>query len=230
MGLQNSAKLQRVAEAQFQLIGSRCRRGEHNQLEGRDKLQVSTSPQIIESANSPITTDKPLKGKYDRRRFNGAHLRELNKKQKGGTKPLYLRQLCRSTSKRVLEEFERIASLADIYDQAWKTQDLWLCAKLQEDIRNRYFGKAFVSVNPDEDKGGGQWQDNRLQVAIQNLNIGQSGTKQLKGSKSQRNKGESLTIPPSKLLGTKATSDNGNYVTVTTTDGRGTSDDAGQPG
>lgn len=171
---------------------------------------------------------KPLKGKYDGR---GKYDRSKTKWATGikpGPKPQYLQRLSRNASSKVLEMYAAIASLEAIYREAWEKRDLRLCVEMQENAANRAYGKPYTATPPDNGKPG--WQDNRLQVAIQNLNIGQSGTKQLKGSKSQRNKGESLTIPPSKLLETKATSDKCIYVNQTTTDGQGTSDDAGQPG
>lgn len=196
---------------------------------------MSTAPQNIRelAANqsqiaAQMSADKPLKGKYDGRRNNGAHLRELNRKHKTGPIPLHANELSRRQAKKALDEFDAIATWTQIYNLAWEEKRLTELVRIRESVENRYFGKPYTATPPDNGKPG--WQDNRLQVAIQNLNIGQSGTKQLKGSKSQRNKGESLTIPPSKLLETKATSDNRNYVTVTTTDGQDTSDDAGQPG
>ena len=170
--------------------------------------------------DAPIPAKRMVR-KYDRRGAANRLKAETQRKRK----PFHEEHLSRNTAAKLF----RGLNLYEKFAQLLSTEDERLRFEVMRYLWDRLEGKPFMAKNPAENKVPA-WQDNRLQVAIQNLNIGQSGTKQLKGSKSQRNKGESLTIPPSKLLETKATSDNGNYVTVTTTDGASTSDDAGQPG
>ena len=163
---------------------------------------MSTVPQIQAPAKSKHSI--PLR-KYDGRSQNGRQPGQ----NKPGPKPLNLQRLCRTQAKKTLAEFDAIASYADVYRQAWATNQLDVCVRLRQNVENRLFGKPHTAVPPEDGKP--TWQDNRLQVAIENLVIAPSGKKQLKSAKSKRTDGEGLTTPPCKSLETKATSDNCHY-------------------
>src|SRR5690242_18117231 len=104
--------------------------------------------------------------KYDRRKYNG---RQPNQ-QKPGRKPLYLKQMSRCSAAKTLKAFEAIASLAQIYQRAWEKGNEALCAQLWLRCEDRIYGKPFTAENPEaKQKGSVFMQDNRLQIAIQNL-------------------------------------------------------------
>jgi hypothetical protein len=118
--------------------------------------------------------DKPLKGKYDGRRFNGRE----RKKGKSGPKPNIFLNLAERHCKEALTRFEAIATLAQIYEEAWNRKNLALCVQMRENAADRAYGRPFVSINPAEKPGSpALTQDNRLQLAIGQLNIGVSGKK-----------------------------------------------------
>ena len=90
-------------------------------------------------------------------------------KLKTGPKPKHVQTLSRNKSSKVIEQYNAIAGLADIYAQAWANKQLVLCVQMQEQARDRAFGRPFVAINPEERPQNQINQDNRLQVAIQNL-------------------------------------------------------------
>jgi hypothetical protein len=148
---------------------------------------VSTQAPISEIIPPQIPA-KPLKDKYDRRKrspkskaaiLGAAH----SNKQLG--RPNYVSQaLTLNSSVKALKQFELIASLACLYQAAWDKKDIALCVQMQEDARNRLFGKPFTAINPAEGKQSATLnQDNRLQVAIGTLIVGKNGKADAKQAK-----------------------------------------------
>ena len=166
---------------------------------------------------TPDLSCKPMTGKYDGRKNNGRY----QSKVKRGPKPFFEQHLAKNTAAKLFRNLNLYEKFAQLLDEP----DPKLRFEVMRYLWDRLEGKPFVAANPAISKPQG-FNDQRLQVAINELNIGISGTKALKGSKSKRIKGESLTTPPAKLLETKATSDNGNYVNGATVSGATTSDDA----
>ena len=104
--------------------------------------------------------------KYDRRKYNGRQPGQ----SKPGPKPLYLQHLSRNSAVKVLKAFDVVASWDEIYKAAWEKGDHALCASIRFRCEDRLYGKPFTAENPAaKGKGSPIFNDNRLQVAIQNL-------------------------------------------------------------
>lgn len=109
---------------------------------------------------------KPLKGKYDGR---GKYPRTAEM-MKPGPKPLRIRNLSQNEASRVSKEIDAIASPAQMFKAALEQNDLGLAWRIREDVRNRWLGKPYQAVNPEERaKAANILNDNRLQIAVQQL-------------------------------------------------------------
>ena len=104
--------------------------------------------------------------KYDRRKYNG----RSKSGNKPGRKPRYIKLLGRYKAGRVLEEFDSIASPQEIYAYLWEQKRIAEMIQMRQNAENRLMGKPFTAENPAaKGKGSPIFNDNRLQVAIQNL-------------------------------------------------------------
>lgn len=116
--------------------------------------------------NSDDVSPKSMKGKYDGRKNNGRYKSAV----KRGPKPVYLKHMSRSSAGKVLEQFDSIASWAEIYARAWESGKLESCIQMRLNAEYRLFGKPFVAENPEKVmKADALNQDSRLQDAIKQL-------------------------------------------------------------
>jgi hypothetical protein len=143
---------------------------------------------------TPENTAKVLKGKYDGRgKYDRSHLKGQTQ-SKPGPKPTFLKNLSRNSASKVLIAFDLIATLADIYREAWTRKNLALCVQMRENAADRLFGKPFTAINPAEVKTPQTViNDNRLQFAIQELIPGKAQSKK-RGSKAKQ-----VNAPPATL-------------------------------
>lgn len=133
---------------------------------------------------------KPLKGKYDGR---GKYPRNKITHRKPGPKPRYLRYLSRNSAISVLEQLDSIAAPAEIYTWLWEKKQVSAMIQMRTAVEDRAFGKPYVAQNPEvQQKAAALTQDNRLQVAIQQLNIANPLPKQIKLRKAKQLKAADL--------------------------------------
>jgi hypothetical protein len=117
--------------------------------------------------NASDLQPKPMKGKYDGRKRNGAHRAAPNNR---GRKPRWLRHLGRNDALKVLDEFDAIAHASEIYAAAWAKGNHSLCFEMRKYADDRLLGKPFTAENPAKGQAGGVLtEDTRLQDAIQKL-------------------------------------------------------------
>jgi hypothetical protein len=125
------------------------------------------------TSNPADLQPKPMKGKYDGRKRNGAHRAAPNNR---GRKPRWLRHLGRNDELKVLEEFDAIAKASEIYAAAWAKGNHALCFEMRKCADDRLLGKPFTAENPAQTKTGeALTEDSRLQDAIKKMNIGTPG-------------------------------------------------------
>ena len=124
-------------------------------------------------ANQEVSTGKTKSyktNKYDGRRKNGAHRRAPCDR---GAKPRWLKHLGRNDALKVSEKYDAIATYEQLYRDAYEKKNLLLCFDMRKYADDRLLGKPFIALNPAENaKSANLTQDNRLQVAIQQLTIG----------------------------------------------------------
>jgi hypothetical protein len=117
-------------------------------------------------SNSADLQPKPMKGKYDGRRTNGRHASG----NKPGPKPLYLKHMSRNAAARTIEQFDSIATAAQIYARAWEAGKLESCIQMRSTAEYRLYGKPFTAENPEKAKTADPMaHDSRLQDAIKRL-------------------------------------------------------------
>lgn len=125
---------------------------------------VANIGQIVENAV------KPLKGKYDGRGKWKRNNYEYRDRAKPGPKSLRTQHLSQTKANKVLAAFDLIASQSQIYAWLWEKKQVVPMLQMRENAENRAFGKPFTAENPAISKQSAALaQDNRLQVAIQNL-------------------------------------------------------------
>jgi hypothetical protein len=112
---------------------------------------------------------KPMKGKYDKRKNNGATKVRRRKFSNMGRKTLVAKGLSRNDAARTLEELVEIASPADIFRAAWEKGNVALCAEMYKQFQDRLLGRPFIAENPQTT--GPQSVDPRVQRAVRALNI-----------------------------------------------------------
>ena len=111
---------------------------------------------------TPEILPKPMAGKYDGRRRN----RVPRPKNSGGRKPKWAKHLSRNAAAELFVECNVRASLAQILSNPQHPE--W--SQWARYIWDRFEGKPFVAVNPDERKPPANvFNDNRIQMAIQQL-------------------------------------------------------------
>ena len=109
-------------------------------------------------------------GKYDGRRFNGSTKERRRANPNLGPKPAWLKSVTRNSAYHVLRELDDKASWKQIYQAAWEKNQLALCIDVLRYLTDRRDGRPFTAENPAISKQSAALaQDNRLQVAIQNL-------------------------------------------------------------
>jgi hypothetical protein len=107
-----------------------------------------------------------MKGKYDGRRTNGRH----SSGNKPGPKPLYLKRMSRNSAAKTIEQFDSIATAAQIYARAWEAGKLEACIQMRLTAEYRLYGKPFTAENPEKAKTSDPMaHDSRLQDAIKRL-------------------------------------------------------------
>src|SRR5690348_15981613 len=127
-------------------------------------MRVNIEPNPADSA------PKPMKGKYDRRKNNGATRARRRVNPNLGRKPQWMKHISRNAAYHILQDFESIATFKDIYAYCWEHKKVELMISMREYAWNRLEGRPFVAENPAATrKPDGLLQDNRLPVAIQNL-------------------------------------------------------------
>ena len=116
--------------------------------------------------------------KYDGRKNNGRYKSAV----KRGPKPLYLQHMSRNAAGNHLKAFDGIASWEQVYTRAWEKGDYALCASIRFRCEDRLYGKPFTAENPDtKGKRSPILNDNRLQIAIQQLLPAARGAQTLPG-------------------------------------------------
>src|SRR5262249_21920998 len=124
---------------------------------------MSTEPK----QNSADVAVKPMKGKYDKRRYNGAHRAAVNNR---GRKPNWVKHLERNHAGRMLDKLDAIATVEDIYTAAWNAKNLALCTEIRKQLSDRFMGRPFIAENPAKAVGANALtQDEWLQTAIKQL-------------------------------------------------------------
>lgn len=137
----------------------------------------------------------PLKGKYDGR----GRWERSGAESKPGPKPLWRKTLQRNKCAKVIQEIDAIASPAKMFERAYSANNLELAWRIREDVHNRWSGKPFVAVNPEESRKPNVLNDNRLQIAVQQL---------LPGAKRTGKRTVKLDSKPDKLLTTQEGNEN----------------------
>ena len=132
---------------------------------------MSANPQVL--GQDSINASKPLKGKYDRR---GKYERtEVHRKS--ASKPLWKKHLARNTAARLFSEI----SVKDQMLVLLQSKDERLRFEVLKYVWDRLEGRPFVAINPAENKQSATLhQDNRLQVAINQLVVTGKKSKQKK--------------------------------------------------
>ena len=126
---------------------------------------MSSAPQV-----TPQTPSKPLKGKYDGRGKYDRRSSAFASGIKPGPKPLYRQHIAKNSYAKLLSELDSIASWSQIYAEAWAKRQLALCIQMREYADSRLLGKPYTAENPNAAKTPSVLnQDNRLQIAIQQL-------------------------------------------------------------
>jgi len=91
-----------------------------------------------------------------------------------------MKHLSRNAAYEILQQFDSIASPAEIYAWCWENKKIDIMVGMREYVWNRLEGRPFVASNPaEEQKRTSLLQDNRLQVAIQELIIAPRTAKQI---------------------------------------------------
>src|SRR5215472_15118496 len=128
---------------------------------------MSTDPN-----SHPDLQRKLMKGKYDGRQNNGATKARRRVFSNLGRKPKWMKHLSRNKAWEMLDEFDSLASPAQIYAYCWEKKQIDYLLRLREYVWNRAEGRPFVAVNPEATaKVDVLKQDNRLQLAIKELVI-----------------------------------------------------------
>ena len=97
-----------------------------------------------------------------------------------GRKPNWMKHLSRNAAYEILQQFDSIAPPAEIYAWCWENKKIDIMVGMREYVWNRLEGRPFVASNPaEEQKRTSLLQDNRLQVAIQELIIAPRTAKQI---------------------------------------------------
>jgi hypothetical protein len=108
--------------------------------------------------------------KYDNRVNNGATRQRRRANSNLGRKPKWMKHLSRNSAYDILQEFDAIASPAEIYRYCWENKLMQLVVGMREYVWNRLEGRPFVAENPNAGKKPNPVvNDNRLQIAIQTL-------------------------------------------------------------
>jgi len=82
-------------------------------------------------------------------------------------KPRWLKNLNRNDAAKVLEEFDAIATPAQVYAAAWEKGKFELCADMFKQFQDRWLGRPYIAENPQ--KLTKPVFDPRLQKAIDEL-------------------------------------------------------------
>lgn len=120
------------------------------------------------SAN-PIPDAKPLKGKYDGRRFNGRKALE----SKTGRKPQWAKHLAKNSAAHIFKTCDIRGKVIELLS----SPDARLRFEVIRYVWDRLEGKPFSAVNPEASESKPAATDPRILVAIQNLIPGQQPTK-----------------------------------------------------
>lgn len=111
---------------------------------------------------------KPMKGKYDGRKNNGATKARRRLNSNLGRKPRWLKNLDRNDAAKVLGEFDAIATPAQVYAAAWEKGKFELCADMYKQFQDRWLGRPFIAENPNKPSNSRQ-PDPRILDAIDKL-------------------------------------------------------------
>lgn len=110
----------------------------------------------------------PLKGKYDKRKNNGG------KRVNSGGKPLWAKHLSRNSAAKLLSQAGLQEKVLELLD----SPDARLRFEVIRYLWDRFEGRPFVAENPNTVKQANPIMlDQRLQVAVQQLNIMQPKAK-----------------------------------------------------
>jgi hypothetical protein len=112
---------------------------------------------------------KPMKGKYDGRKNNGATKSRRRTFSNMGRKTLIAKRLSRNDAAKTLEELVDIASPADIFRAAWEKGNVALCAEMYKQFQDRLLGRPFIAENPAKTEA--KVPDEKIRRAITNLGI-----------------------------------------------------------
>jgi hypothetical protein len=115
-------------------------------------------------ANASDFPVKSMKGKYDGRKNNGATKARRRANSKLGRKPIWAKNLTRNMAAVVLKE----NSAKELWAKLLNSSDERIRLETLRYLTDRLEGKPFTAINPAAE-GQPMLQDNRLQVAIQNL-------------------------------------------------------------
>ena len=127
---------------------------------------------------------KSVRRKYDKRCKSPKSIAAIEgaacSEKQLGRKPNWMKHLSRNAALKILQQFDSIASPAEIYAWCWENKKIDIMVGMREYVWNRLEGRPFVASNPaEEQKRTSLLQDNRLQVAIQELIIAPRTAKQI---------------------------------------------------
>jgi hypothetical protein len=127
---------------------------------------------------------KPVQRKYDKRckspKSIAAIQGAVRSEKQLGRKPNWMKHLSRNAALKILQQFDSIASPAEIYAWCWENKKIDIMVGMREYVWNRLEGRPFLASSPaDEQKHMSLLQDSRLQVAIEQLVIAPRTAKEI---------------------------------------------------
>jgi hypothetical protein len=123
---------------------------------------MASSAQIGPDVQTPPILSKPLVRKYDRR----GEANRLKAKTQAKRKPLHEKHLSRNYAAKLFHEIPVREHILELL----ASKDARLRFEVLRYLWDRLEGKPFVAINPNDNKAPNTLlQDNRIQVAIQQL-------------------------------------------------------------
>jgi hypothetical protein len=152
------------------------------------KNAMSSTPVTIDA--EPSKPVQSMRGKYDKRGKHGNYDTEA-RRNRPQVKPAWAKNLSRNQAAKILHT----ANFQEKALELLNCEDLRLRWDVIKYLWDRFEGKAFVAQSPTEaSKGESLKQDNRLQVAIQQL-ILQPPSKQRKAKAIAKASTQALCLP-----------------------------------
>jgi hypothetical protein len=123
---------------------------------------MASNPQIAPDIQTPANPPKSMAGKYDGRRRKI----KVVTRERSGPKPLFERNLARNTAAKLFRRENLMEKVAELLS----SPDARLRFEVIRYVWDRLEGKPFVAENPQTTgRSNMLLQDNRIQVAIQQL-------------------------------------------------------------